>query len=136
MRALPLLASLLLAGTSGCIVHSERIYASGVGSIAAFNTHGDAPSRPTGYVDAPGAFDAAAASASLESIEYLDCGPGSIAELTVTFAPDGHVDAVTIDTGALADDVAACVVERFSHAEAPAFVGAPRALRCRIRLAQ
>lgn len=117
-------------------MHSERIYASGVGSIAAFNTHPTAPSRTTDYVAAPDAFDSVAASASLESIEYLDCGPGSIAELTVTFAPNGHVEGVTIDSGALAEDVAACVVERFSHAEAPPFVGAPRALRCRIRLAQ
>ncbi len=139
MRTSLIIASLIAVSTPGCFTQRGPLSADAVGSFvaltgAAISIALIASESATATSESAPPFDVLATSASLESIEYLDCGPGSLAELTVEFAPNGHVQRVTITDGELRDDVAACVAERFSRAEAPPFSGAPRALHCRIRL--
>jgi hypothetical protein len=79
-------------------------------------------------------FDRDAARAALQSVKYLDCGTGGVADLTVTFKPDGRVREVIIDEGELDDHTATCVMKRFAAVRVDRFSGVPRALRVRIRL--
>jgi hypothetical protein len=139
MRALSLFAALLLAG---CFGGREPASSSGVGSVAAVAgglvvlavATGALAPQPVASDEAGTEFDFAEATKALEAVEYIDCGRGSVADLTVLFRNDGDVDRVTIDPGALEPEVAQCVAGRFARVTVPSFSGPSRAVRCRIRL--
>lgn len=84
----------------------------------------------------PGAFDRAAASAALASVELNPCQIRLLAtaparaqptgHVTITFSPDGTVSAAEVDDGPLVDNpIGACVAARYRKVVVPAFTGAP-----------
>jgi predicted Zn finger-like uncharacterized protein len=87
-----------------------------------------APSGGGGGSTAP--FDRGAAAAALGAVNVQSCkkadGPTGSGHVTVTFQPDGQVQAAVIDSGPFpGTSVGGCIAGKYRGAHVPAFGGAP-----------
>ncbi|MGZ3423340.1 MAG: hypothetical protein ACXVEF_43210 [Polyangiales bacterium] len=81
-----------------------------------------------------GPFDRDSAREALASTMVNECGPGGGGDVIVTFATDGSVTDVQIESAAYDESTATCIVKCYERIRMKPFSGKPHSVRWHIEL--